>query len=96
MLLEFSGGRKPSRRPNTHLDLVNYSTADNAGLCGMVFGVYKSTSFGGFNPEAMHMTLLRSRLFSASTDMSSIPDLLSWSRSLMASVPVGLPDDYLV
>ena len=91
-LLESSGGKLGCRQHNFG---INYTTRQNASLCANLLGVSCSRQFGRFDPKEMQSAPSKSKLFRA-VSKSDIPDTLEWSLRMMAQVPVGFPDNYLV
>lgn len=91
-LLESSGGKVDCRQ---HDFRINYTTSQNASLCASLLGVFCSRQFGRFDLEEMQGALSKSKLF-AGLSKPDVPDILEWSLRMMALVPVGFPDNYLV
>ncbi len=91
-LLEFSGGRVECRQHNFDPD---YTTSQNASFCAEPFGVTCSNQFEHFDPREMHNTLLKSNLFAGASN-TGVPNTLEWSQRMMASFPIGYPDNHLV
>jgi len=90
--LEFSGGKVDCGQHEFGMD---YTTSQNAALCANLLGVFSSRQSGPFDPEKMQGALSKSKLF-AGLSKPDIPDILEWSLRMMALVPVGFPDNYLV
>jgi len=89
--LELSGGTVDCRR---HDFGVGYTTTQNANLCAEYLGVSGTRHFGHFDPGEMQRALSKSRLFTEAYD--EVPDPFEWSLRMMALVPVGFPEDFLV
>lgn len=89
--LELSGGTVDCRRHNFGED---YTTTHNANLCAEYLGVSGSRQFGHFDPKEMQRALSKSELFAKASD--EVPNPVEWSLSMMAVVPVGFPEDFLV
>ena len=90
--LEFSDGKVDYRQHDFGMD---YTTSQNASLCASFLGIFCSCQFGRFDPEEMHGALSKSKLF-AERSKPDIPNTLDWGLYMMAYVPVGFPDNYLV
>ena len=89
-LFVLAGGRCDRRQQVFRPD---FTTTQNTGLCAYVLGLGCVGHFGDFDPMEMQRALLKSRLFAAA---SSIEDPRGWSLRMMASIPVGVPRDFLV
>ncbi len=90
--LEFSDGKVDCRQHNFGMD---YTTSQNASLCASFLGISCSSQFGRFDPEEMQGALSKSKLF-AEHSKPDIPNTLDWGLYMMAYVPIGFPDKYLV
>ncbi|KAL9045619.1 MAG: hypothetical protein Q9214_001366 [Letrouitia sp. 1 TL-2023] len=90
--LEFSNGKVDCRQHDLGID---YTTSQNASLCASFLGFSYSRQFGRFDPEDMAGALSRSKIF-AEQSKPDIPNTLDWGLHMMAYVPIGFPDNYLV
>ncbi len=90
--LELSDGKVDCRQHDFGMD---YTTSQNASLCASFLGISCSRQFGRFDPEEMQAALSKSKLF-AEQSKPDIPNTLDWGLHIMAYVPVGFPDNYLV
>lgn len=90
--LEFFHDRVNCRQHNFGMD---YTTSQNASLCVTFLGIFCSRQFGHFDLEEMQDALFKSKLF-AEQSRSDMPNILDWGLYMMACVPVGFSDNYLV
>ena len=90
--LEFSDGKVDCRQHNFGMD---YTISQNASLCASFLGISYSRQFRRFDPEEMQGALSKSKLF-AEHSKSDIPNTLDWGLYMMAYVPIGFPNNYLV
>ena len=90
--LEFSDGKVDCRQHDFGMD---YTTSQNAYLCASSLDISCSRQFGRFNPEEMQGALSKSKLFAEQSKLG-ISNIVDWGLHMMAYVPVGFPDNYLV
>ena len=90
--LEFSSGRVDCRQHDFGID---YTINQNASICASFLGISRLRQFGRFDPEDMARALSKSKIF-AEQSKPDIPNPLDWGFHMMAHVPVGFPDNYLV
>lgn len=91
-LLEFSDGLVDCGQHTFNFD---YTISQNAFLCARLLGVPCECQFGRFDPREMQGALSKSKLFMG-VPIPTVPDTLKWSLDMMASVPVGFLDNYMV
>jgi len=68
-LLEFCGGREKVRQ---HTLDQGFTTSDNLHLYGLLIGITGTNRFGDFDPDQMHKTLLKFKVFSEDKDISPL------------------------
>lgn len=90
--LELSDGKVDCRQ---HDFGMNYTTSQNASLCASFLGISCSRQFERFDSKEMQGALFKSKLF-AEQSKPGISKILDWGLHMMAYVPVGFPDNYLV
>lgn len=90
-LLEFSGGREDFLQ---HKFDPSYTAIDNARLYGSLLDITGSNPFGNFDSQKMRKALLRSKVFTKD-DISTL-DVAQLSDRMMACLPIGFPNGYMV
>lgn len=91
-MLELAGGRVERQQ---HVEDQEYTARDNAGLCGSLIGITGTNQFGNFDLKQMHNALLKSKIFAGDPDISTF-DPAIWSEKMMAYLPIGFQEGYLV
>lgn len=90
--LELSGGKEDCRPHDFGPD---YTTSQNAYICAKFLGISYTRGFGCFDPEEIQGALSISKLLAEQSKPEAL-NILDWDLRIIAYVPIGFPDNYLV
>jgi hypothetical protein len=90
-LFVFSGGRDDFLQRKID---PKYTANDNVNLYGSFVGVTGSNRFGNFDSQAMLSALSKSKVFT-DEDIRTL-NIVELSGQMLASLPIGFPQGYLV